>query len=140
MALLHNLYAVVRNWNSLFQANSMPAPMRSGPFALGLDPGKPVFQRAGGIAALTVAASLVFQLVTADPGPSDPPVADSTFVEYAVGGCVVRTPEGDAEPVSCSLPHDGQIAWSTALSTLCPSWTEAYIEDGATKWCVDEDA
>lgn len=140
MAFFHNLYAVVRNWNSLSQAHSMSAPTRDRPFASGMNPGRPVFQRAGGIAVLTVGASLLFQLITADPEPPRPPTTGTTFVGYAIGTCVVETTQGTAKPVSCTLPHDGKIALSATLSALCPSWTEAYIEDGATFWCIDEDA
>lgn len=141
-ALLHNLYAVIRNWNSLSKANAMTPPIPGGRSAPGLDPGKPLFRRAGGIAVLMVAASLSFQLVTANAGRPRPssPNTGASLSSYGIATCIALTTDGIAEPISCDSAHDGQIASGTTLSGVCPSWTEGYINDGVTKWCVDTDS
>jgi hypothetical protein len=41
-------------------------------------------------------------------------------------------------PVSCDEPNDGEIVDVVSFPGACPLAAEAYVEDGADVFCVDE--
>lgn len=146
-AFVHNLGAVALNAVGLRRAEALSPPTRAGYAEANvptLDPGKPVFQRPGGILlSLVLSASIIANVVSSGSHnqPEAPQQASPASVTgYAVGVCLSRTFDDQAAPVECLSQHDGKIVGWAITADSCAVTTEAYVEEGSGVWCVDEDA
>jgi hypothetical protein len=123
-----NLYAVARNTVSLARVRRLPPSGQGSRPAL--DPGRPVFLRAGALAAVAIVGFVGFQVASHEPAPT-----------WRVGACVAFAGGGtQIKPVACSASHDGIVVAHASSRAACPA-----VADGSTPdevaggvYCVDE--
>jgi hypothetical protein len=127
-----NLGVIAGNLGARAQLMRLAAPMRN-PGARYLDPGRPVFLRAGFIisaAVLLVGGSFVIVSATTPPTPF-------SFDDQAtVGQCAHRS--GDTwTTVDCSGPHDGKVVSLSHTAAGCPGQDRAVKLDDGNFTCID---
>lgn len=167
-SFFRNLAVVFTNARELHRAAKLapprPVPDVVAPLPTPLDAGRPVFARCGlyvTIAAFAMLGAMgaadqeetsvaaaptgqaggIFGQQTSSGGGiyADAPSTEEPDAGWAVGACV-QGPAHSVVAVECSEPNDGEIVDSVTDKDYCPDEADAYIEDDAVVWCIDEDA
>ena len=167
LSFFRNLAVVFTNARELRRAGHLPTPRPVpdvvAPLAAPLDAGRPVFARCGlyvAIAAFVVLGAMGAASEEEDPVAAAPTApawgsydqqtstggiyADASTTEepdagWEVGACV-RGPAHSVVAVACWETNDGEIVDSVGDKDFCPDEADAYVEDDAVVWCIDEDA
>ena len=125
-----NFANVLTNATNLSKVGKLPPPQGGDP-SRRLDPGRPVFARAGFFVALAifgfVALVLANGIVNGDKLPSS-----------NVGKCVVEGSTGKVSTVSCTSPHDGKVVAVADDESGCPVSADVILTQSGKKgvYCV----
>jgi hypothetical protein len=127
-----NIFAIFNNLGARAQVMRLGPPTRD-PGAKFLDPGRPVFLRAGFIVTAVVAVAVISAIAIAAATPPVPfPAADQALI----GTCAQQS-GSTWQATDCSATHTGKVVSLSHDASGCPSSDTPVKLDDGNFTCID---